>query len=131
MKRFVALLLLAVIGSPICKAGDQAGRFATHFTENGNEFRVTCRAAAPGDPDPSFAHGMCLEYVVGVSDGIRLVATIAQPDRPYCLPDGVTNGQILDVVIHFTEDHPEIRHYQVRELVLYSLIKAFPCHAAK
>jgi len=32
-----------------------------------------------------------------------------------------------DTVVKFIKEHPEVRHWQTRELVIRALMEAFPC----
>ncbi len=41
--------------------------------------------------------------------------------------DGVTNGQVRDVVVKYLKDHPEERHFLASILAVKALSKAFPC----
>jgi hypothetical protein len=61
-----------------------------------------------------------VNYVVGVIDGQR-------GREGYCLPQGVTAGQMADVVGVFLEKRPEVRHWNGERLVAAALREAFPC----
>jgi hypothetical protein len=47
--------------------------------------------------------------------------------RYYCLPDGVTNGQLFDIVVRDLKDSPEKRHLPAQPLIWSAMRKAFPC----
>ena len=45
----------------------------------------------------------------------------------YCIPNNVTQGQVLDVIVKFLEDHPQNRHQNATVLISVALRDAFPC----
>lgn len=45
----------------------------------------------------------------------------------FCVPEGVTNDQIVDVVIDFLERNPGQRHQGSVNLVFTVFMEAFPC----
>lgn len=75
------------------------------------------------------------EYLGGAYQGY-LIATADALDKTdipwapvkFCIPDGVSNGQVGDIVFQWLEDHPEKRHYLASELVVVALSEAFPCN---
>lgn len=92
-----------------------AGLAATaHATDSGNDLFAKC-----ADTN-SFYNGYCLGYVVAAVDAW-------DADIGICLPDGVTKGQIKDVVIKYLVDHPDRRHYVAASNVNAALWTAFPC----
>ncbi|WP_371327297.1 Rap1a/Tai family immunity protein [Polaromonas sp. JS666] len=67
-------------------------------------------------------------YVSGVLDAGDLVG---EPQKRYCLPPKVTNGQVADVVFKYLEGTPEIRHLGASHAVRMSIRSAWPCAPAK
>lgn len=61
-----------------------------------------------------------VNYVTGVIDGQR-------GREGYCLPQGVTAGQMADVVGAYLDKRPEIRHFNGERLVAGALREAYPC----
>ena len=59
-------------------------------------------------------------YIQGVHDAL-------QPTRVICVPDGVTGGQLGDVVKLYIGKHPENRYRSADELVAAALKGKFPC----
>ena len=82
-------------------------------------------------PQSRFQQGECFGYAIGADDGVRTAFDILNEAQPYCIPDGVTNGQIVRILTKFIKDHPEKAHKQTRVLVIESLMDAFPCRAKK
>ena len=94
---------------------------------SGNELLSYC--------DGDVAHlGFCLGYTLGISQGYIwghgfAVRTLGQPDpgAMICKPPEVTNGQLKDVVVKYLRANPAERHERADKLVLFALIKAWPC----
>jgi hypothetical protein len=57
-------------------------------------------------------------YVVGATDGVHFGA---------CIPEGVTNDQVYEVVRKYLKDHPEELHLHAVTLIKKAFIKAWPC----
>ncbi len=96
--------------------------------ESGNAFLSLCEDSADSASKQShLQQGECFGYVDGVDDGIRIAYDIMSQPKPYCLPDGVTHGQMMRVLIKFIKDHPEKAHSQTRVLEIRSFMDAFPC----
>jgi hypothetical protein len=45
----------------------------------------------------------------------------------FCIPVGVTRGQLIDVVLHYLERTPESRHLSAWSLVEDAYAQTFPC----
>lgn len=58
-------------------------------------------------------------YVTGISDSFD--------GEKFCLSDGVSTGQVMDIVGKFSIEHPEIRHLNAKSIVVAALKRAFPC----
>lgn len=86
------------------------------FFGTGNDLQ-TCNQIS--GPDEEI---VCTAYTKGVLDGILLYAKTV-----LCIPQGVTQGQILDIVKREIRDHPESRHYTAASLIVVALAKSFPC----
>lgn len=95
---------------------------------SGNAFLSLCgNVPDPLPKDSPFQQGQCLGYVNGVDEGVRLAYDIQHETQPYCLPDEVTKGQTMRILIKFIKDHPEKAHFQTRVLLVESFMEAFPC----
>ena len=75
-------------------------------------------AGTPADKDIDKAY-LLTGYVTGIYD--------AYEGDKFCPSEGVSKGQITDIVGKFTTNHPEIRHLDAMPLVLVALEQAFPC----
>jgi hypothetical protein len=64
---------------------------------------------------------LCLGYVTGFSDAREELGLM-------CPAKGVDVRQMIDVVVKYLSDHPEVRqHYTASDKVGLALEKAFPC----
>lgn len=63
----------------------------------------------------------CLGYMAGVFDALQMQGAV-------CMPDGVTVGQAVDVVMKHLRDHPEARHSNAASEAGLALVPAFPCN---
>jgi Ssp1 endopeptidase immunity protein Rap1a len=80
-----------------------------------------CENLFKGDTTLTFRQGVCIGTVVGVAFGSDLL-------RNSCIPSaGVTEGQIVRVVITYIHRHPERMHEDFKQLALEALHEAWPC----
>jgi hypothetical protein len=66
------------------------------------------------------ANSYCIGYVAGIAD-------VLSASKITCASDGVTVGQVTDIVVKYLRDHPEKRHYAAQDQVGTALMQAFPC----
>lgn len=105
MKRLLVASLLAV--SSVANA--------TYYTGNELFNKLTSKDTI----DKMFALG----YIAGVHDAMEGVAV--------CAPQGVTLGQLNDVVLRKLRAIPEHRHNSADSLIFAALSEAFPCKNKK
>jgi hypothetical protein len=102
------------------------GGAATAAFTDGNKLFQDCqggddpRERQQGDPGGLTEWGMCLGYILGVQDALE--------GSSFCVPNGVTQGQLKDVVKLWLHDHPETRHLSASSLVAAALKEKFPCN---
>lgn len=108
MRRLIAIALLPLVA--------HAG------FDTGNRLYEDCRS------ENYFNRGYCGGYVTGIVDTIEAMqASGVLPANALCIPEGVTKGQLADVVERFLADRPERRHHEAGSLVPEALAAAFPC----
>jgi hypothetical protein len=83
----------------------------------GHDYTQTCN----GDPD-EYEASVCATFVIGI-------AQAGKGNGLICMPPTVTRGQTFAVVDSYISDHPEARDTAASEMVVASLIEAFPCQA--
>jgi len=107
---------------------------------NGNEMHVQCEndnmlfimGYASGftektERDRYAFLGMGKEVLASMaSREIDKVRTAYQTIDGYCLPDGVSTGQIADVFCQYLRDNPARRHEDSSELISSAFAKAWP-----
>ena len=72
----------------------------------------------------SYREGYCTGYLTGILGGYYAFP----PVKPrLCLPDGFTIGQMEKIFMKYINEHPEQLHLLARDVVIRSLISAFPC----
>src|SRR5437879_4922143 len=127
-KAWVLALRLCMFVIPLAWTQDQY----QDLRDSGNVFLSVCGESPDSSSKaPPFQRGACYGYVLGVDDGVRMTYDIQDQTQPYCLPDEVTTGQTVRILIKFIKDHPEKAHSQTRVLVVESLMDAFPCKGKK
>ena len=101
-----------------------------------------CPASGIAQEFPAFASGnrfleactpvqtpFCYGYVEGAADAFQSVfsAMHLQQHAMFCLPQGATSRQLVDIAINYLSDHPEQRHNAASANVAVALANAFPC----
>jgi len=71
----------------------------------------------------------CVQYIAGAHDMMRLVDGLANLNI-LCTPsEGLSNDQVMRVVLKWIEAHPERMNESARSAVFSALGEAFPCRA--
>lgn len=67
---------------------------------------------------------------VGLNKGIAygyMEGVIDARAREICLPNGVSKGQMIDIVVNYLNAHPEVLHQPADDIVFFAITKAWPC----
>lgn len=83
---------------------------------SGNQLLAECL-----EPHSVFGYSYCLGFISGAAD------TLVFHTNDVCVPEKVTRGQTMDIVVRYLQAHPEIRHYASTTLAKAALMEAFPC----
>jgi hypothetical protein len=67
-----------------------------------------------------YAAALCGGQIKGIAISLHLTGQI-------CEPDGVTNGQVLSVVMTYIDRTPERQHESFSVLAIEALKRAWPC----
>jgi hypothetical protein len=106
------------------------------FGGSGNELLERCShpTVRVGDTMPvtelvkeARDNGMCLGYIIGVSDQILADQPSGNTKRSYCLAADVRSEQLFMVVKKYLEDNPAVLHFPAAVLTERALREAFPC----
>ena len=110
--------MLAATFLPTMTSADAEHRVST---TTGNDLLEYCESK-----ERPFPTGLCLGYVLGASD-VESMEGAAFPDRARSyVPNNVSNGQMIDIVVKYLKDRPEERH-MLAGLLVEAMNKAFPC----
>jgi hypothetical protein len=71
----------------------------------------------------------CLDYISGVVDGAMMGAEKNPSDFPACIPAKATVGDFANLVIKFSDSHPEYKKKVAVSLVLAAMQSGYPCSA--
>lgn len=109
MRNYTIILILSFV------AGN------SHAT-TGNDYFKNCKDYINSD----FAL-WCIGYVQGYGESISFYGQKKQIEK-YCLPQGATTDQAIDVVNLYLTNNPQLRHQHLPKLIGAALSKAFPCN---
>ena len=121
----------AGIASAITLLGLLGAAHAVAAEGDGNELITQCtdtlKAVEGGKVDNYFGVGYCL----GVTQGVRQTLAIQNEGLPAvdrtCIPEGMTNGQGVRIVLKFLQDHPADLQKPAVFLVYRAYRAAYPC----
>lgn len=88
------------------------------FYETGNTLHAQC-----ADRDIQV---QCHAFILGALYSATTVEELVGI-KPVCVPSGVTNGQMVDIVLAYIRDNPTQRHLPGPQLILMARAAAFPC----
>ena len=88
---------------------------------SGNALWEMCRS-----DEGTLMWATCMGYVVGVAEFTDREAG-APLGTEACIPKGVTQFQLRDVVVQYLEENPDKRHLPAQLLVYAAVSLAFPC----
>jgi hypothetical protein len=101
---------------------------AEKIRRDGNELLEDCTAVSRGNPSGNFGPEWCYGFIMG-SHETRQLSVIAPSLVTGCVPEEVTVGQEISIVVKYLREHPEKLHYPGSVLVNIALNEAFPCKA--
>jgi len=114
MKKYAVLALTAVFSS-----GALADYYGGNDIASWSNARLRAKAGTASSTDYVEA-GTLRGLAIGVHDSFEGTAI--------CSPPGATNGQIVDTVTVYVDNHPEKRTENASKLALEALMKAYPCN---
>jgi hypothetical protein len=71
-------------------------------------------------------NGIGIGYLEGIVDSSNAILNPSSSSR-FCVPNGVSVNQLIDISYAFFEQNPHLRHYTADSLVAAALQKSFPC----
>ena len=119
--KVLALLISLSLSLPV---------YADAVFYNGNDLLSQCREHSKFLSDRehnAYKAAACLAYMVSASDAHGAYVAWERMPPYFCKPDGVTQGQLTDIVIKYLEANPEKLHLSAGGLVANALYAVFPC----
>jgi len=101
------------------------GEARADFT-SGNRLWDACQANDKANVNDAVKAIFCTSYILGAAETFQALHEANQVTY-YCVPSGVENGQVEDVVKLYLRDHPETRQKSAPTLVMLALKEKFPC----
>lgn len=96
-----------------------AGAHADIF--DGNELMARCSSQRIDEVNT------CVGYLAGIADSDRAAPAWRSTRSLFCIPQGVTTGQLRKVLLEYVGQHPEQAEFNAAILVGNAFIEAFPC----
>ena len=81
---------------------------------------VGCRNGLSGETRQPFRQGLCAGIV-------QTILYFGRTSFNVCIPEGVTMGQAIRVVVAYIDQHPERMHERFETLALEVLQQSWPC----
>ena len=136
--------LSTVLLGILCFAGPTWGQTAnpgafphrSNASIDGNDLLQKCTSLwaegpfNPGDNTQRLDAGFCAGYVAGVTDSDAMWKAVegkTSKSIQYCMPEAVTNGQILRIIKKWLDDNPEKLHWRADLIIHIKLVEAIPC----
>jgi hypothetical protein len=123
MKQAVAVLALVLTGLTVPADAATESRQGT----TGNWLLEVCTEKKEGSVKAIGDALSCVWYLRGVADTLDVWVKADQENARACIPGGVTNIQMRDVVLDFLQKNPKDRHRSGAEVVTFALVEAWPC----
>lgn len=101
-----------IIAALVLLAGPAFGGFLS-----GNEILDECK---------SEFKEYCAGYISAAADMVETMSWEVDMSPPFCLPNGVTIGQLRDTFVNYLEENPSQRHYTASSLYVTAMRKRFP-----
>lgn len=107
-----AMIFMVVLGALLYAAPAKAQR----VSYTGNDLLNECQRDAK-----NFDTG-CFMYINGFVNGFEANAS----NKYFSIPDNVTVGEMMDVVVKYLENHPEKRHLEAGAAIVWAFSDAYP-----
>lgn len=118
-----AVALVGILGS--------GAVVATDLKYDGNELLMQCQQYLKvADSEKNYdvlAVGLCGGFIGGVNSTVLFYSDVLKKDDKYCMPDSVTNGQMVRIVVKYLKDNPKLLNNGRTGLVWSALRDAYPC----
>lgn len=129
MIRSISAIAITVSANLLaCGAWAQSSEIKNTLFLSGNDLYQRC--TTPMNASDGLANfGFCRGYIYGYFDSI--LTRLAEDGGSACLKSGVTNTQVVDVVVQYLRDNPATRHEPADFAVLKAVATLVePCSSA-
>ena len=113
----IVVLMFATVG--------HAGKAEAGVYQNGTELLAFCESGTLGDVGDN---AMCVGYLAGLADITDFYGEYGRITEDFCIPEGVTLGQLKKVAIKGLNEMPQDLHLAASSLVGFIFVEAFPCY---
>lgn len=72
-------------------------------------------------------NGLCIGLIQGVHQTMTNYASFLPKEQRICVPEGTTNGDMMNLVIKYLKDHPAWLKNSETPLVMAAYLHNFPC----
>jgi hypothetical protein len=114
MKRFIPVLLGLSAALTVSLPAEAAGEFKT-----GNEVKAGLEGWVRDDSNETVRDAVAFGYVIGVHDALS--------GSVVCSGDNVTQGQVVQVVLKYMRQNPEVLDQSADRVVTAALKAVWPC----
>ena len=114
MKRFLPLLLGFAAALTVALPAEASGEFKT-----GNEIKVGLEGWVDKNSTEYVRDGVAFGYVIGVHDALS--------GSVICSGDNVTQGQVVQVVLKYMRQNPEMLDQSADRVITAALKAVWPC----
>jgi Rap1a immunity proteins len=121
---FFSLVLL--VGTAVPSYADTPS--VVNWDPTGNDLVASC-----AEKTGTYEQGACLGFIHGVigrfdmgSSGQQSIEHKGSPTVDLCVPNGVSNAQIIKVIMAYADKHPEQLHYPADLIVTKAIADAWP-----
>ena len=104
------------------------------IANDGNDLLKRCTYAAaddlPKNTTEFIGAAFCLGFIEGAVNGIQVAIAVnveKKEDRPFCVPEGVTNSQKAKILVKYLNENPKLLHKGRLYLTIKAFVEAYPC----
>lgn len=121
----IAIVLVSSLVGMLGSGGAQAADY------DGNSLLLQCQQyIKAADSEKNYDRvdaALCLGFLQGVQSSFSFLSDDLKEEAKFCLPNGVTNGQITRIVVKYLKDNPKLLNKNRMGLVWLALTDAYPC----
>lgn len=125
LPRMLVVAVLCFLGTDIGQAKEAAA------INDGNAMLANCaameRIVEQRKTDDMFGAGYCIGILHGVRSAMRVANALVPIKDVTCVPESISNGQAMRVVVKWLKDNPTVLDYDAGQLAYLALQESYPC----